>query len=85
MSQATNAAIATLQRTIEAHELLIDNIMGEHRYCYESLKLPCSDETFLCIWGGYMSTKNILLGLGHTPLEATEEMLNKIAKLLYHL
>lgn len=83
MSQETNAAIATLQTAVNRYELLIDNIVSEHRYCYESLKLPCNDHTFLCVWGGYISTKNILIGLGHPPLEATEEMLNRAATALY--
>lgn len=83
MSQQTNAAIATLQQTIAQHELLIDNIVGEHRYCYESLKLPCSDQTFLCLWGGYTSTKSILKAFGYSVLEPTEEMLDKVARLLY--
>lgn len=74
MSQQTNAAIATLQQTIAQHELLIDNIVGEHRYCYESLKLPCSDQAFLCFWGGYRSTRNVLNGLKHECFEPTEEM-----------
>lgn len=30
MLHATNVAINTLQKTVEQHELLIDNIFGEH-------------------------------------------------------